>query len=179
MTANQFVKLIEASRGYLDLGVCAPFRAGDPFRLYLRKGSDSYLAGVDGRGELTGREATHRKVLLAEAADLESIRRERHLLPLPPRPLEAGRERSRRVMLGLVPSQTLIDRIYAEASAATGKTIAELQAMAGQVFASMLFHAMRNNGRLIWTEAQFSDGKLLVEVDTLPRLRLTTKGGRS
>lgn len=73
----------------------------------------------------------------------------------------------------------LIGRIYAEAAAVTGKPVLELQAMAEQVFASMLYHALIRRERQIWTEASISNGRLLVEVDSRPRLRPHHQEARS
>jgi hypothetical protein len=62
----------------------------------------------------------------------------------------------------------LIDAIYATAAAQTAKTEAELRAMALQVFATMLHHAMQAPDRPLWTVMQIGECGFYVEVN-LPR----------
>jgi len=62
-----------------------------------------------------------------------------------------------------------LDSIYREAAAATGKSEAQLRAMAGVVFASMLLHALKTPGKIVVTMLQIRDGRLELEVDLPPR----------
>ncbi|MGB7158159.1 MAG: hypothetical protein WBD40_08845 [Tepidisphaeraceae bacterium] len=66
-----------------------------------------------------------------------------------------------------------IDEVYQRAAEVTGKTVPQMEAMARDTFASMLHHAMREPGRLVWIIAKIDDtgevaGKLYVEVNVPP-----------
>jgi hypothetical protein len=66
-----------------------------------------------------------------------------------------------------------IDRTYANAALATGRSEQDLRAMGELVFASMLYHALRARGNFTWSVVQIDhvDGRLEVEVN-VPRGRL-------
>ena len=59
--------------------------------------------------------------------------------------------------------------IYKRAELLTGKSHAQLRAMAEMAFASMLKKAMEDPGRIIWTVLRYDQNKLDFEVDIPPR----------
>jgi hypothetical protein len=67
------------------------------------------------------------------------------------------------------------ESIYTEAAAATHKSPEQLHAMADQVFASMLCHALNERGKIVITMLQIKDGVLELEVDMPPRRPANTK----